>query len=548
VWILNSILETNSNVNDGFGATVSLSGSLLVVGNNSPSASVWLFENKNGTDWTRTNIFSINGVFRTEIESCSFCEISQDISYGESSGQLGTFATNSMSYFGKSVKVRNNKIYIGEPYSLTFNPYSGSSDSYNVGTVYCFEKKQFKVSNDIDCRVETSASIDVCGWDYIGNLYEPVGYKLKSNYFGYSIACDDRYLAVGSIYGSPYSIARYIPVYNEWDIENYVPESSGPRDYSYLQGKTFVFDLDANFKLVSQIYKQKEKNTPLKRFSNSVTVDNNRIVVGAPTYVYGEIYNGETITSEETQSFVDEDGGDDYFITEPTSPGNFAPYSYDIDKLVTIPNNVKGSVFVYDLTDYDTSAYVGNVFYKNGLFVVTNTSSIFQNMFQGEGSKGYEIKFKSTHTIFENEVICPVFPGEFNVSTNPTSVYREEIPMDINKDGIFDLTDLDIILQYMYKYKIKMRENVREDDGGIITEQENDGEDSWWGDDIIMTESEDALLLSLVDVVPVVSLVEQYNTALVDLDSRGILDINGDGVVDINDAKILINYYKVIRN
>jgi hypothetical protein len=66
--------------------------------------------------------------------------------------------------------------------------------------------------------------------------------------------------------------------------------------------------------------------------------------------------------------------------------------------------------------------YIGNVFYSHGLIVITNdimsgssTGSrydIFDN---------YDLIYKSTNTIYENEILLVVDEDEFNISTNPTS-------------------------------------------------------------------------------------------------------------------------------
>ena len=58
---------------------------------------------------------------------------------------------------------------------------------------------------------------------------------------------------------------------------------------------------------------------------------------------------------------------------------------------------------------------VGNVFYGDGLFVLNdaNCTTI---------APGYTLKYKGTHTIYENEVLVEVGDCEFNYSQNPTAV------------------------------------------------------------------------------------------------------------------------------
>ena len=57
---------------------------------------------------------------------------------------------------------------------------------------------------------------------------------------------------------------------------------------------------------------------------------------------------------------------------------------------------------------------LGNVFYNQGLIVLTETTNF--------NTSSFDLDFKSTQTIYENEFLLIVNPDEFNFSTNPTSV------------------------------------------------------------------------------------------------------------------------------
>lgn len=58
----------------------------------------------------------------------------------------------------------------------------------------------------------------------------------------------------------------------------------------------------------------------------------------------------------------------------------------------------------------------GNIFYDRGLIVMT------KNIQSGSVLNSYTINYRSTKTIYENEIFLPVLENEFNVSTNPTAV------------------------------------------------------------------------------------------------------------------------------
>ena len=60
---------------------------------------------------------------------------------------------------------------------------------------------------------------------------------------------------------------------------------------------------------------------------------------------------------------------------------------------------------------------IGDVFYSDGLIVVTNTGSAFKTVFND-----FQLKFQGTHRITENEYRCIITERDFMVPTNPTAM------------------------------------------------------------------------------------------------------------------------------
>ena len=60
----------------------------------------------------------------------------------------------------------------------------------------------------------------------------------------------------------------------------------------------------------------------------------------------------------------------------------------------------------------------GNVFYDRGLIVLTD------GITDGSTINNFDISYRSTITIYENEIFLSVLENEFNVSQNPTAVYE----------------------------------------------------------------------------------------------------------------------------
>jgi hypothetical protein len=70
------------------------------------------------------------------------------------------------------------------------------------------------------------------------------------------------------------------------------------------------------------------------------------------------------------------------------------------------------------------SNVAGNIFYDRGLIILT------RDVVSGSVLSQYTLDFRSSKTIYENEILLSVLESEFNVSQNPTAV-------DYDADGTF---------------------------------------------------------------------------------------------------------------
>ena len=86
------------------------------------------------------------------------------------------------------------------------------------------------------------------------------------------------------------------------------------------------------------------------------------------------------------------------------------------------PNSVTLSYGIIDATDDGNSNLIdsasnhkGNIFYDRGLIVVTD------NVTDDSTLNSFDLSYRSTMTIYENEIFLSVNENEFNVSQNPTA-------------------------------------------------------------------------------------------------------------------------------
>ena len=76
------------------------------------------------------------------------------------------------------------------------------------------------------------------------------------------------------------------------------------------------------------------------------------------------------------------------------------------------------------MTAQGSGSAIGNVFYKTGMLVFTDTGS-YKDVGLGTGTDGFEIDYRSTHTIYQHEytVIAPA--GQFNITRNISATYQQ---------------------------------------------------------------------------------------------------------------------------
>lgn len=83
--------------------------------------------------------------------------------------------------------------------------------------------------------------------------------------------------------------------------------------------------------------------------------------------------------------------------------------------------------FPLELSKYNVATTIGNIFYSNGIIVLTYgveraSDTLDQESNYNFGNDGnWDMKFQSTKTIYENELFLEVNPNEFNYSTNPSA-------------------------------------------------------------------------------------------------------------------------------
>ena len=369
----------------------------------------------------------------------------------------------SASRYGNSVSIYGDTIIVGSPNDMYYYEWSGSTVLRNRGAVYFWKK----------CS-------DATDWFLLQKSFGSEG-LLESNNLGYSVDIYKNYAVATS--------TKDIYQFSSSYIKNTVNKrfNCNPDDNVIDTLGQFVFYTssvsNSMWEIKSTITKKKEYGHPYTTFGYSSAITDNIISIGSPLFLVNPI--------EMTSSLYD---------------------------------TINGYSYIYNFNDLVSDYHIGNVFYRDGKIILSNSGSIFDNLLKNRTNllqSKYDIEYKSNVKIYEKQVLCRIESGEFNYSTNPTSLVPNTFDFDIDGNKYFDFTDLDLILKYI-NYQIN-------------------GSYNWW--DHMTFTNEEQSLFNLYSVEYNIS--SSYTTNYTSLLSSNYydFDIDGNNKVNLNDMYILWKYF-----
>lgn len=443
----------------GFGFSLSLdkkNENILAVGSNQISQSnVYLYQSSSN-GWTLNQVFSQNTSSKYyALENSTFELV-------PSGSQINT-------RYGYSVSLCDTVLAVGSPNDLVYWEYSGSNTLRQRGSVYIYTNNQ--------CPADVN-----CGFQLLTKLYGD-DVTFKDNLFGFSVSVYNNKILVGS--PKPYFpfssnfISSSIDYYDKYTDQNDFGEST-------YCGQSLLYSISGS--LIRQmttdpISKRKEVGKPFNAFGYSVDVSDENLIVGAPIPLNDDFHLSGLIITESGSI------ADNYELTSSTQIEICNPPSkfvyFQMEECITcdgIPasgalsgglsgacsnlvvfadeqgdsfeaiDKIYGKTYTYNLEDLQQNYNVGNIFYNNNKLIINNSGSILSNLTldpTNHNNSYLYMNYQSQLALFEKQYICTVEPGEFNVSTNPTSITSSVFDYGVVNTETFDFNNLDIILRYI---------------------------------------------------------------------------------------------------
>ena len=285
--------------------------------------------------------------------------------------------------FGNSIAIYGNNLIVGAPTDTLYSEFVGG-EVKTRGAVYFYNS----------CTTPTGG----VSWKFSQKSWGDAA-TLVNNNFGFDVDINGNFATVCV----PKSIVNFTTNYISNTLNKKL--TCNPNDSYYdTLGQVVLYNYNALANNWSTYYTQqkiKEYSYPYLNYAYCTALCGDSFVVGAPCNIS------------------------------------------DFENLTTSFNPViQGYSYVYNLNNLVSNCPVGNVFYRDGKIVLSNSGSIFNSLMKNKFDdriSAYNIAYTSTIGLHEKQIVCTINPNDFNYSTNPTSMIN---------NSFFGFKDLDLLMKY----------------------------------------------------------------------------------------------------
>ena len=208
---------------------------------------------------------------------------------------------------------------------------------------------------------------------------------------------------------------------------NYISSSADVKHYPSAS----FYSLPSYFMINSRYYRQTKpgvRRTVVNPYNNFASNNPNQYrmlherasIISVSKTMYGERMKPGSIRLEDDSTndtivIVDDAKGNLYDLNLSSSFARFASNNFSDDYLLD-----------------KTGSFAGNIFYEEGVLVITNTGSKFVDVGTKVGTDGYSLEYKAQVTLNEYSYTCVVGENEFNSSTNISTTFQRSGSINVS--------------------------------------------------------------------------------------------------------------------
>jgi len=200
---------------------------------------------------------------------------------------------------------------------------------------------------------------------------------------------------------------------------------------SSFQSASF-YHLPAWHMINNRYYRQKTagvvRTTPMNPYNNFGSNSSKQYrmlhesasIISVSKDLYGERIKPKSITLK-----------DDSTATTVTMVDDGEGNLYDTNLSQSFATFASGGFLDTDMIK-STASFAGNVYYEQGILILTNTGSKFIDVGTGKSSDGFNLEYKAQVTINEYSYFCVIGENEFNSSTNISTTFEQSGSINVS--------------------------------------------------------------------------------------------------------------------
>jgi len=200
---------------------------------------------------------------------------------------------------------------------------------------------------------------------------------------------------------------------------------------SSFQSASF-YHLPAWHMINNRYYRQKAagvvRTTPMNPYNNFGSNSSKQYrmlhesasIISVSKDLYGERIKPKSITLK-----------DDSTATTVTMVDDGEGNLYDTNLSQSFATFASGGFLDTDMIK-STASFAGNVYYEQGILILTNTGSKFIDVGTGKSSDGFNLEYKAQVTINEYSYFCVIGENEFNSSTNISTTFEKSGSINVS--------------------------------------------------------------------------------------------------------------------
>ena len=187
----------------------------------------------------------------------------------------------------------------------------------------------------------------------------------------------------------------------------------------YMINHTFYEKFSAN----NKFFEGSNQQQPFLSYGSSNTnkafreLHGSASIISVPQQFFGEGIKPKSVK-------INDDISDQTVELRDDGDGNLFDFNFSQSYALYKASNFQTYFSASADSHLSSSLVLGNVFYKQGIIVMTSTGSKYLNAFTGTGTDGFRLEYRATRTLYQYETLVVSPAGQHNQTRNTSATFE----------------------------------------------------------------------------------------------------------------------------